>query len=58
MFLGTVEEVVPEKSTNNYQIKVKSAANFYNLQYGYAIDNLEKDEIQAILNRAKAKLNN
>lgn len=58
MFLGVVEEVLPEKSTNNYQIKVRSAANFYNLQYAFAIDNLEKDNIQAILNRAKAKLNN
>lgn len=58
MILGTVEEVVPEKSTNNYQIKVRSAANFFNLQYAFVIDNLEKDAIQAVLNKAKAKLNN
>ncbi len=51
--IGTVDEVIPDKSTNNYIIKVKSAANFYNLQYVYAIDNLDKAEMNKLLDKAK-----
>jgi rod shape-determining protein MreC len=58
LMVGTVEEVMPDKSTNNYIIKLKSAANFYNLQYVYAIDNLQKDEINKLLEKAKSKINN
>ena len=58
LLVGIVDEVIPDKSTNNYIIKLKSAANFYNLQYVYAIDNFEKDEINMLLEKAKSKINN
>jgi rod shape-determining protein MreC len=51
--IGTVDEVIPDKSTNNYIIKVRSAANFYNLQYVYAIDNLDKEEMNKLMEKAK-----
>ena len=50
--------MIPDKGTNNFIIKIKSAANFYNLQYVYAIDNLQKDEINRLLEKAKSKINN
>jgi rod shape-determining protein MreC len=53
MMLGIVEEVRPDKSTNNFIIRLKSAANFYNLQYVYTIENLQKDEINTLLDKAK-----
>jgi rod shape-determining protein MreC len=53
LLIGTVEEVIADKSTNNYFIKIKSAANFYNLQFVYAIDNLQKEEINKLLDKAK-----
>ncbi|MES2429961.1 MAG: rod shape-determining protein MreC [Bacteroidota bacterium] len=53
MLIGTVDQVVPDKSTNNYLIKLKSAANFYNLQYVYAIDNLQKEEMNKLLEKVK-----
>lgn len=53
LLLGTIDEVVPDKTTNNYNIKLKSAANFYNLQYVYAIDNLQKEEMNALLDKVK-----
>ena len=51
--IGTIEEIIPEKSTSHYIIKLKTCANFYNLQYAYAIDNLQKDEINRLLEKAK-----
>ena len=56
--IGVIDQIYPDKSTNNFIIKIKSAANFYNLQYVYAIDNAQKDEINRLLEKAKSKINN
>lgn len=56
--IGVIDQIYPDKSTNNFVIKIKSAANFYNLQYVYAIDNAQKDEINRLLEKAKSKINN
>jgi rod shape-determining protein MreC len=58
LMIGTVDQVEPEKSTNNYIIKIKSTANFYNLQFVYAIDNSEREEINKLVEKAKIKINN
>lgn len=58
LMIGTIDEIVPEKSTNNYLIKLKSTANFYNLQYVYAIENYQKEEIDRMLKNAIHKINN
>jgi rod shape-determining protein MreC len=58
LMIGTVDEVMPEKSTNNYIIKIKSTANFYNLQYVYAIENYQREEINKLVEKAKTKINN
>jgi len=54
--LGFVTEVVPDKSTNNFLIKFRSAANFYNLQYVYAIDNSQQEAIDQLLEKAKQQV--
>lgn len=58
MLIGTIDEVVADKRTNNYIIKLKSSANFYNLQFVYAIDNAEKEEINKLIEKAKSRINN
>ncbi|MEO6546673.1 MAG: rod shape-determining protein MreC [Ferruginibacter sp.] len=58
LMIGTVEEIISDKSTNNYIIKLKSAVNFFSLQYVYAMDNFQKEEISRILENAKNKINN
>ncbi len=58
LMIGTVDYVAPDKSTNNYIIKVKSSANFYNLQYVYAIDNYQREDINKLIEKAKVKINN
>ena len=55
MLVGTVEEVIPDKGTNNFIIKLKSAANYYNLQYVYTIENLQQEDINKLLEKAKSK---
>lgn len=58
LMIGTIDEIIPDKSTNNYLIKLKSSANFYNLQYVYAIENYQKEEITRLLKNANNKSNN
>ena len=58
MLIGTIDQIAPDKSTNNFIIKIKTAANFYNLQYVYSIKNFQKEEINKLLEKAKGKINN
>lgn len=55
MMMGIVEEVKSDKSTNNYLIKFKTSANFYNLEFAYVIENKQTEEIKAILEKEKQK---
>lgn len=55
MMMGIVEEVKSDKSTNNHLIKFKTAANFYNLEFAYVIENKQTDEIRSILEKEKQK---
>jgi rod shape-determining protein MreC len=53
LLIGTVKEIETDKTTGTYIIKVKTAANFYNLQYVYIINNLQKQEPQQLLKSVK-----
>jgi rod shape-determining protein MreC len=53
MIIGTIDEIKRDVSTNNFIIKVKSAANFYNLQYAYGIKNFQKEEIEKLLQKVQ-----
>jgi len=57
LMLGRVEEVYQDKSSNNVKVAVKTAANFYNLEFGYAIDNVQQIGIRKLLDKAKASSN-
>ncbi len=56
MIVGTVTELIPEKSTSNYLIRFRSAANFYNLEYVFAIDNKQTEDINNLLDKVKKKI--
>jgi rod shape-determining protein MreC len=53
--IGTVEEIVKDNSSNFYILKIKTAANFYKLQYVHVVENLFRDE-QAKLDEDTRKL--
>lgn len=42
--IGTVEEIVKDNSSNFYVLKLRTAANFYKLQYVHVVENLFRDE--------------
>ncbi len=55
LLIGTVIEIINDKLSSTYTIKVKTAANFYNLQYVYIINNLQKEEARQLLNNVKKR---
>jgi rod shape-determining protein MreC len=55
MMMGIVQDVKSDKSTNNFLITFKTSANFYNLDYVFAIDNKQTENIKAILDNVKKK---
>ena len=57
MMIGVIDEIKPDVSTNTFVIKIKSTANFYNLQYVYALKNYQKEEIEALVEKAKSRIN-
>lgn len=52
--IGTVAEIVDDKSTNFYVLRIKPAANFQNLQQVFVIENLQRDE-QVSLDKSTQK---
>jgi len=51
--VGYVDEVVEEKSTSMYSLKVKTATNFYSVQHAYVVKNLQKAEMDSLLKKVK-----
>lgn len=56
MMIGKVESVHTETGSNYLKIRVRSSANFYNLQYVYAIDNAQEEPINKLLDKVKKQL--
>jgi rod shape-determining protein MreC len=55
LMVGTINEVIQEKSTNNYLLKVKSATDFKSIQTVWVIHNLQKDEQSELEEKVKSK---
>lgn len=48
VLVGTVESVTSESASNFHTVKLRTSNNFFNVQYVYAIENLEKGEQQQL----------
>lgn len=44
MILGIIDGILEDKTTNFYILKIKTAANFYNLQQVFVVENLQREE--------------
>lgn len=53
IMLGRVVEIYNETASNNYKIKFRTSADFYNLQYVYAIVNNQQDAVEQLLDKTK-----
>jgi rod shape-determining protein MreC len=54
LLIGRVQSVTPEKVNNNFNIKLKTSVNFYNLEFVYAIQSVDAEPIKNILEKVKA----
>ncbi|MEJ7609710.1 MAG: rod shape-determining protein MreC [Ferruginibacter sp.] len=57
IMIGRVTGVHPETSSNNVKITLHSAADFYNLEYVYAIQSADAEAVKKIIEKAKAAVN-
>jgi len=55
VLIGTVEKVIPEQSTNNYLIHVKTSTDFSRLQNVFVVANLQHNEQMELEQRLQQK---
>ena len=56
LMIGTVFDIVPDATTNFYNLKIKPATNFSNIEYVYVIDNLQYDEQRRLEDSTRKKI--
>lgn len=54
--VGYVEEVIQDKSTNFYVLKLRTAANFFNLQQVHVFENLDRAEQAQLFQDTRNKI--
>ncbi|MFI5153410.1 MAG: rod shape-determining protein MreC [Chitinophagales bacterium] len=55
IMVGTVYEIIDDKSINFYTLKLKTATNFFNLEWVYVIDNTQYDEQKRLEDSTRKK---
>jgi rod shape-determining protein MreC len=55
LLIGFVKDIINDKTSSTYTVRIKPAANFENLQYSYVIDNFQKEEPRQLLKKVKSK---
>ncbi|MGN6533510.1 MAG: rod shape-determining protein MreC [Ginsengibacter sp.] len=55
LLVGYVKDIINDRSSSTFTIRVNPAANFETLQYAYIINNLQKDEPLQLLKKVKNK---
>ena len=55
LMVGTVHEIVDDKSSNFYTLKIKPATNFFNIEYVYVIENTQYDEQKRLEDSTRKK---
>jgi rod shape-determining protein MreC len=56
LMIGTVYEIVPDNTSNFYNLKIKPATSFSNIEYVYVIDNLQYDEQKRLEDSTRKKI--
>lgn len=55
LLLGFVKDIINDKSSSTYTVRVRSAVNFETLQFAYIIENLQSDEVNQLMKKVKSK---
>ena len=53
--VGTVQEILDDKSSNFYTLKVRPSTNFFNLEYVYVIGNNQYEEQKRLEDSTRKK---
>ena len=56
LMLGTVADIIEDKSSNFYVLKIKTAANFFSLQQVHVVEKLYYNEQVALLSDTRKKI--
>ncbi len=55
IMVGTVHEIIDDKSSNFYSLRLRTATNFFNLEYVYVIQNTQYEEQKRIEDSTRKK---
>lgn len=55
LLVGYVKDIIDDKSSSTFTVRLKPAANFENLQYCYIINNLQIEEPRKLMQKVKTK---
>jgi len=55
LLVGFVKDIINDKRSSTYTVRLDPAANFENLQFAFVINNLQKEEPQKLLQKVKSK---
>jgi rod shape-determining protein MreC len=55
LMVGIIDEIVDDKSSNFYTLKVKPSTNFYNIEYVYVIENTQLTEQKRVEDSTRKK---
>jgi rod shape-determining protein MreC len=55
IMVGTVYEIVDDKTSNFYTLKIRPSTNFFNLEYVYVIENQQYDEQKKLEDSTRKK---
>jgi rod shape-determining protein MreC len=57
LIIGTIDKVEEEKSTGNLRLRVKTKADFYNVQYVFVVENMQQKEMNQVIKNTEKELN-
>lgn len=55
LLIGYVKDIINDKSSSTYTLRVTPAADFERLQFVYIVNNLQKEEPEKLLEKVKSK---
>jgi rod shape-determining protein MreC len=56
LLVGTIAEIVPDNTSNFFNLKVRTATNFSNIEYAYVLDNVQYDEQRRLEDSTRKKV--
>lgn len=51
--VGYVDQILEDKSTSTYSLKLKTATDFYSVQHAYIVRNLQKAEMDSLMKKIR-----